>query len=113
MPQVPEEGRGKTLREATDSGPNDLQNMQHQSLHITSFMATAWPAHSNDEEEQEHLDLEALAELVLNMYPPALPDLKLFINHFVKFSSQWPRRWRFMSSAEVKPVKALLQATAV
>ena len=106
MPQVPEEERGQTLREAADREPNDLllsiyrwsspsrclQNMQHQSLHITSFMATAWPAHSNDEEEQEHLDLEALAELVLNMYPPALPDLKLFINHFVKFSSQWPRR---------------------
>ena len=86
MPQVPGEGRDQTLREAADRGPNDLlhsiyrwssssrciQNMQHQSLQITAFMATAWPAHSKEEEEQEHLDLEALAELVLDMYPKCI-----------------------------------------
>ena len=86
MPQVPGEGRGQTLREAADRGPNDLllsiyrwssssrcfQNMQRQSLQITGFMATAWPAHSKEEEEQEHLDLEALAELVLDMYPKCI-----------------------------------------
>ena len=72
MPHVPEEARRKTLREAADSGPNDPQNMQHQSLQITGFMTTPWPAQSNDEEKQEHLDLEALAELVLDMYPKCI-----------------------------------------